>query len=156
MVDITDEKSRTFRLSLLAGIVFVALPIAHLITVPLFKYGSFMAVWCTALGLFTVNILYIVFYLTDTRGSRARKTVPIDGIPELAIKKELTNTETNVEEGQKNEEEDPKTTCISVLKNLRTCFTVTFRPREGYHRACVSILLAALCCNLFSGGIIRS
>ncbi len=66
----------------------------------------------------------------------------------------LNNKETGTVPNGFLESKEPevKTTCLSVMKNLKKCFSVTFRRRSGYSRACISLLLAGLCCTLFSGG----
>ena len=41
---------------------------------------------------------------------------------------------------------------LSELRNLWKCFSITFRPRLGNQRACISLLLVCICLTLFSNG----
>lgn len=43
--------------------------------------------------------------------------------------------------------------CMDVFKNLFRCFAETFKRREGYKRARISILIALMCLLLFSQGV---
>lgn len=159
LVDVTTEANRTYRLGLLAGIIAVAFPIAHFVSVPIFKSGGFIAVWCTTLTLYALAILYIIFLVRETRGKSVKDFGKIIeknmvGIiakddPEILNSKQAGAVP---KEFLELKEPQVKTTCLSVIKNLKECFVVTFRPRAGYNRACISLLLAGLCCTLFSKG----
>ena len=90
LVDITTEKDRTFRLSLLAGIIGISVPIAHFSSIYIYQAGN-IAVWGTALGLFTLALLYMTFFVKDSRGKEARLLQPVKAMPENKTK--LANKE---------------------------------------------------------------
>ncbi len=41
---------------------------------------------------------------------------------------------------------------LAILKNLKHCFVVTFKPRTGFKRACLAIILTMRCISIFSDG----
>lgn len=128
-------------MALVAGMSIVAFPIAQLLSGVIYENGGYMAIWGTSLGLSGCNLLYIVFYLKDSKGKSVQLAV------ESSTNNEKTVVTTIVEIEKK------PTDCVLVLKNLWNCFVVTFRPRVANRRASVSLLLSVLCVNLLSGGI---
>lgn len=141
----------------------MAFPIAHLVSVPIFKSGGFIAVWCTTLTLYALAILYIIFFVRDSRGKHVKefKKMLDKNVVSIIAKDDpeiLHNKEAGAvpKEFLEFKEQQVKNTCLSVIKNLKECFVVTFRPRAGYNRACISLLLAGLCCTLFSKGDFKS
>ena len=102
-----------------------------------------MAVWGTTLILHTLALLYMTFFVRDTRGKEARLLTPAKVMPEKDNSKLAQEIVTSYE--------SPKNSCIIILKNLLQCFVVTFKPREGFKRACILILMAAMCLTLLSG-----
>ena len=152
-MDVTDESNRTYRLSLLSGIILLAVPISYLIGGSLFKYGGYMAVWGTALGVLVVDILYTIFYLSDTCGRKAKKRIgPVDTAQLAQLSKKSLVLDSGENGGSEMVKESLKARVLSVLKNLPRCFSVTFRRRAGYRRACITLLLASLCCAFLCTG----
>lgn len=162
LVDITTEQSRTYRMAFLAGLTTLAVPLANLLSVFIYNNGGYIAVWGTVLGIFVINILYVIFFVPETRGKRAKEQIVLAG-PTNVVKPFPDQGEDGTlhKDAEANLTKElvaigelarPKPSCSSVFKNLWKCFTVTFRPRAGYQRACVCLLLAGLCVNLFSGG----
>lgn len=138
MVDITSEETRTFRLSIVAGITGLAMPIAQFISVPIYKNGGYLAIWLTALSLQTVALIYLIFFVTDSRGKWTRKHSDDESIVEKIV---------TVKE---KEHETKSHGCTTVLKNLWKCFVITFQRREGFKRASISFLLACISLIFFS------
>jgi hypothetical protein len=89
------------------------------------------------LGLGVTTLYYIIFFIKDSRGRESAEN-------------QIGNTYSPVVDySQESEEFSNSGTigcrCDSVAFNLWECFAVTFQPRNGYKRACLSILLAAMC-----------
>lgn len=133
-----------FRLALVAGVNGFAIPISQFISVPIFKEGSYLAIWLTALGLYVVAFIYVTFFVTadphkiwEEKGSKvvARK---FDPSRHRGWKRKLQSGETY--------------NGFFVLKNILHSFKTTFQRREGYKRAIIFLLMFCFLLNLFSAG----
>ena len=131
-MDITSEKSRTTRLSVVAGMIGFAIPVSQFISVPIYEAGGYLAIWMTSLGIYALSTFYLIFFVTDSRGKWAPKLSP------AAV--------------EKSTESQDEFDFVSVIKNLWQCFTATFRRRDGYKRAMISFLMVCLSLHLFSTG----
>ena len=142
LVDITRNSDRTFRLSLLAGIIGVSVPIAHFSSIYIYQAGN-MAVFWTTLALLTSALGYAIFFVKESlppipkNEAEFVKTFP-DKNSKLVIEDYI-------------EKDEPQVDCVAILKNLMQCFVVTFKPREGYKRACILILMTTMCLTLLTG-----
>ncbi len=135
-------EARTWRLSLLGGIIGISVPIGNLISAYIYASGGNIAIWGTALALYTVAFLYIIFFLEDSCGtSSIVKSTDAQIIEKLYGKLENMRLLAMVKES-----------CASILNNLIRCFTETFKRRPGYKRACLSILMASMCLSMFANG----
>ena len=114
-------------MSLLTGMWPLAMPIGSLASKFILEQGGHLGVFCSTLGLYSVAILYVVFFIKDSRGKGSDNH-----------KHESADTKTADEES------------LSVLKHLYRAFSVTFKPRTGYKRACLAILLGMRCISIFS------
>ena len=123
--DVSSEKTRTTRISLLSGAQVVAIPIASLMSKFLLEHGGPLSVWCVTLSCYAVAIAWTAFLIKDSRGKGS-------------------NLELNTTKSEEKEHG------ASVLKNLYRSFAVTFKPRTGYKRACLAILLGMRCISIFS------
>ena len=138
---LADESARNGK-SLLAGIVFVVVPVSYLLSVPLFKYGGYLVVWLTALALLAGDIIFIVFFRPEGHhDNRISVSAQLPGTSD-----EMTG-KTAFEEDQ-----DAKKDQMVTTKNIVEAFVVTFRSRAGNQRISICFLMAALCCTLFTGG----
>ena len=116
----------------------VSFPTANFISIYIYSYGGYFAIWGTSLALGALTLLYIVFFIQDSRGIEREDQID-------------TSSSTNF--GQENED-FPDVAVVqcslsSVAINLWECFAVTFQARNGYKRACLSILLASMCFFVF-------
>ena len=132
IADITTSESRTSRLSMLYGSLMISFPAANFASIYIYTYGGYLAVFGTSFGLGLLTLLYIIFFITDSRGQGARHHVNIN-----------TSTE-------ELEEPSPPANCSSVVSNLWECFYVTFQPRNDYKRACIIVLLMSMCFYVFA------
>lgn len=137
MADITNTQSRTSRLSIMYGSMTISYPIASFVSIYIYTYGGYFAIWGTSLGLGTIALLYIIFWIKDSRGLESED------------EQVESSYSPSVNFGQDDEQlvalRTARCHCGSVALNLWECFTVTFQPRNGYKRACLSILLASMC-----------
>ena len=145
-MDITTEEDRTFRLSLLTGIAGISVPLAHVLSIYIYESGGNLAIWLTTLSLLLSSLVYIIFFVKDSRGRGSRvpskKVDPIKTISDKEKKLVLNELEST----SQNKHE-----CATIIRNLLECFVVTFKPREGHRRAVVLILMSAMCLILLSG-----
>lgn len=139
IVDITPEEKRTLRLAVVSGIIALAVPISQFIRVPIYNNGGYLAIWLTALGLYALAFIYVIFFLEDSRG-REKQTEPRVFRP---IREPGHMSGSPFEEAFD---------CMAIKRNLWQCFTITFQPRQGYKRVIIALLLACLSLNLFSIG----
>jgi len=135
-------EARTWRLSLLGGIMGVSVPFGTLISAYIYASGGNIDIWGTALALYTVAILYILFGFADSSGTSSVAKMTED----------KTIEKFRFDEKKYKRLEMAKESCVNILNNLIRCFTETFKPRPGYKRACVSILMASMCLALFANG----
>nr|CAH0103279.1 unnamed protein product [Daphnia galeata] len=141
IADITTTQSRTSRISIMYGCMAISYPIANFISIYIYSYGGFFAIWGTSLGLGVITLCYIIFFIKDSRGHESEED-------------QIENNYSSVNNySPDNEESDTSGTircrCDSVAFNLWECFAVTFQPRNGYKRACLSILLASMCVYVY-------
>lgn len=141
MADITTTQSRTSRISIMYGSMAISYPIASFISIYIYTYGGYFAIWGTSMGLGVITLLYVICFIKDSRGSESEE-------------EQVENSYSpSVNFGQDDEQlvgfRTVQCRCGSVALNLWECFTVTFQPRNGYKRACLSILLASMCMYVF-------
>ncbi len=141
MIDITTNEARTWRLSLLGGMVGISVPIANLISGYIYATGGNIAIWGTALCLYAVALIYLIFGFPDSRGSKS-----VDKIASVLKKSYDKDTD------KKKRLVIAKENCMYVFKNLYRCFAETFKRREGHKRACISILITMTCLLHFANG----
>lgn len=144
IVDITTTEARTWRFSLLGGIVAISVPIGNLISGYIYASGGNIAIWGTALVLYSLAFLYILFGFTDSHGHKSFSETSDETVLEKALYVKPIKTKRM---------ELAKEGCMDVFQNLIRCFAETFKRREGYKRACISILIALMCLLLFSQGV---
>ncbi|KAI9560808.1 hypothetical protein GHT06_011760 [Daphnia sinensis] len=143
VVDITTAEARTWRFSILGGIVAISIPIGNLISGYIYASGGNIAIWGTALVLYSLALLYILFGFTDSLGQKSFSKPSDETVLEKALYGKPIKTKRI---------ELAKEGCMDVFQNLFRCFAETFKRREGYKRACISILIALMCLLLFSQG----
>ena len=143
MIDITTIESRTWRLSFLGGIIGIAVPLANLLSGYIYANGGNLAIWGTALALYAIAFLYTIFMVTDSRGPKSLE------VTELTVEKSLVEQQLNLTQKKLV---SAKETCMSVFKNIVVVFTETFKKREGYKRACISILIVIMCLSILANG----
>lgn len=131
LADITSSKSRTARISFLSGMTILAMPIGSFMSRFVLEYGGHLAIWGTSLGCFTLSLLWIIFFVQDSRGKGSNL--------EIASGCERKKMEGNA--------------AAVVLKNLLHCFAVTFKARPGNKRSCLTIILIMKFMSVFSEGV---
>lgn len=139
MIDITSSQSRTWRLSLLGGMIGISVPIANLLSGYIYDSGGNMAIWATALALYLCAFIYILFGFKDSRGRESIEI--IKPIFEKTLKEQPISKLDAI-----------KNSIVGVFKNLIGSFIETFKRREGFKRACISLLIAITCLQFFSFG----
>lgn len=139
MIDITSSESRTWRLSLLGGMIGISVPIANLLSGYIYDSGGNMAIWGTALAIYVCAFIYILFGFRDSRGRESIEIVK--PIFEKTIEEQKISTLKVI-----------INTVVGVFKNLARSFSETFKRREGFKRACISLLIAMTCIQFFSMG----
>ena len=131
LADITTTQTRTSRLSILYGSMVISYPIANFLSIYIYSYGGYLAIWGTSLGVGVVTLLYVLFVVQDSRG---REQETNDDVPYAHFDVLDANDASSV-----------RCDFCTVISNLWECFDVTFQPRNGYKRACLCILLASMC-----------
>jgi hypothetical protein len=116
---------------MLYGSLMISFPAANFASIYIYTYGGYLAVFGTSFGLGLLTLLYIIFFITDSRGQGARY-----------VNMNISNEEL--------EEPSPPANCSSVISNLWECFYVTFQPRNGHKRACIIVLLMSMCFYVFA------
>ena len=130
LADITSEKTRTSRISLLAGTMVLSRPIGSLISRYILQYGGHAAVFGTVLSCYASAMIWIVFFIRDSRGTG--------------------NNIVLSEPGALSSEAKEADGVLEVLKNLWQCFSVTFKRRSGHKRAILAVILTMRCISIFS------
>ena len=115
---------------MLYGSLMISFPAANFASIYIYTYGGYLAVFGTSFGLGLLTLLYIIFFITDSRG------------------KDLNHG--NINTSAEELVEVPPASCGSIFSNLWECFYVTFQPRNGYKRACIIILLMSMCLYCFA------
>ena len=132
----------------MGGTITIAIPVANFLATVIFKYGGYMCIYGTALGFLALAFIYVFLFVTDSKGKK-KKTKLGTTIQKLVIQKEVSSLHSADPSNNNNMDH---TSCLSIITNLWKCFTITFRPRPGYQRTCVALLLVSLCFALFSNG----
>lgn len=132
IADITTSESRTSRISFLYGAINIAFPGANFVSIYIYTYGGYLAIWGTSLALGVLALLYVVFFITDSRGPKS-------------LHADLTE--------ESDDSPAESSGCCSVISNLLECFTVTFMRRNGHKQACLILLLTSMSLFVLSGGI---
>lgn len=112
----------------------ISYPTASFISIYIYSYGGYYAIWGTSLGVGLITLLYIIFVIKDSRG---RESEELQNDAALSVNFDA---------------EDPENSQFNfffVVSNLWECFAVTFQPRNGYKRACLAILLGSMCLFVF-------
>lgn len=133
LVDITEEKSRTLRLSIFTGMIMFSVPVASYVSVQIYRFGGEWAVWNTSLGLSIIALVYLIFFVTDSRGQQ-----PVPVVEEKPAEK------TNQSFDTRNQP--------SLINSITQCFVVTFRRRDGYKRIRLVLMLVMICLTSFALG----
>lgn len=141
MIDITTPKARTWRLSLLGGMIGISIPIANLLSGYIYDSGGNMAIWGTSLALNACALLYIFFGFTDSRGKKSIEKLKHATLDKILQEKQVIN-----------HTQDTSNIFRDVFKNLVRSFSLTFQRREGYKRACISLLITVTCILFFANG----
>ena len=141
LIDITNNDARTWRLSLLGGMIGISVPFANLMSGYIYASGGNIAIWGTALCLYAVAFVYLIFGFSDSCGPQSVKKITT--VLEKSYEKE---------DKRKNGLDIAKENCMFIFTNLYQCFVDTFKRREGYKRACISLLIAMTCLMHFSNG----
>ncbi len=137
MADITSESTRTSRISFLVGTYALSTPIGSFTSRYILQYGGHTAIWCSTLSCYVFGLLWIIFYIQDSRGKGSKlggRTIE-PGKNRTVVQSEITNESEGI---------------FAILKNLKHCFVVTLKPRTGFKRACLVIILAAKCIAMLS------
>lgn len=137
-MDITTEEKRTLRLAVVAGFIAMAVPITQLIRIPIYDGGGYLAIWLTALGLYILALVYVIFFLDDSRGQQTQNE---SGVIRARDPGEMS--------GSPLEEAFD---CLAIKRNMWQSFAITFQPRQGHKRAIILLLIACLALNVFSIG----
>lgn len=145
VADITCTNSRTSRISILYGCLAASYPTANFISIYLYSYGGYIGIWATSLSLGVINLLYIIFFIKDSRGRESMK-----------LEETETFSSINPDDQEGNETVASICGCSTVALNLWECFAITFQPRNGYKRACLSILLASMCVFICQSNLLPS
>ena len=117
--------------------MLVSYPVANFISIYIYSYGGFYAIWGTSLGLGVIALCYIILFIKDSRGHGSEEN-------------QVENIDSPiVDYSQQSQELSTSGTkcccCGPVVSNLLECFTVIFKPRDGYKTACLLILLTSVC-----------
>lgn len=154
----TNEENRTLRLAILTGTIIIAIPLANFLSAFLYNFGGYLAVWCTSLGFALLALYYVFVFITDSKGPNREKRVGPFIKRVLFDRNKVAFVEDDDDQVQVEKQADQQQhlntrfSLFSELKNLWKCFTVTFRARIGRERACLCLLLLAMCVMLFSNG----
>lgn len=108
-------------------------PTANFISIYIYSYGGFYAIWGTSLAIGVITLLYIAFVIKDSRGAEENQSDASSMVNFIS------------------EDDTANNQCSFgfVASNLWECFAVTFQARNGYKRACLVILLVAMCLFVF-------
>lgn len=136
IADITTSESRTSRISFLYGSIAISFPFANFVSIYIYTYGGYYAIWGTSFGLGALTLLYIAFFITDSRGPNS-----------------LNASEVNREENELlSENSSPNFSCLKIITNLWECFEVTFQKRLGYKRSCLCLLMFSMTIYVLATG----
>jgi len=139
MIDVTNEENRTWRLALLGGILGVSAPLSFFLGSYIYQYGGPWASWGTSVGLASWTVIYTFFFLEESATSDDNKVSPMGPIFKEEVVDESSLTKYKKE-------------CSTIMENMWLCFSVTFKRRQGYVRACICLLLAATLIGHFIKG----
>ena len=132
-------------MAIIGGTITIAIPVANFLASFIFKYGGYMSIYGTALSFLALAFTYVFIFVTDSKGFNNQRMVST--IQNLVFYKDVALATA----GESSEKKKHATgSFLFTISNLWKCFTITFRPRPGYQRVCVSLLLASLCLALFS------
>ena len=134
LIDITTEETRTSRISIFSGIVLTMAPIGNFIAGYLFEYGGHLTCYGVSFICFVLSVLYISLFVVDSRTKLL--------LPEEIAEKSKNEARSNI--------------FISVWTHLVSCFSVTFKKRTGFKRACITLLILIMCFNVYAESITSS
>ncbi|XP_059350610.1 proton-coupled folate transporter-like [Daphnia carinata] len=143
IVDVTTEESRTLRLAIMAGVVAIAVQISsQLISAVVYNLGGYLAIWLSALGFYTLSLIYLFFFVRDSRGQPAKNR-----FARLIV---IKSTSAKEAEQSIRESLSEKCNCGVILKNVRHWPVIVFNLRKGYERILIFCLMICFFLNLFS------
>lgn len=145
IVDVTSEETRTVRLAIIAGVIAVAVQISsQLISPVIYNLGGYLAIWLVALGFYALSLIYLFFFVPESRGKSADNR-----FARLIVIK--SNSAKEVEQAIR-ESLSEKNKCGALLNNLWQWSAITFKQRKGYGCILIFSLIICLFLNLFSYG----
>ena len=118
------------RLNLYLGISAMSIPFALLAGSFIYQYGGSLALWSTSLGLMSLALLYVVFFV--------KESVAID---DIAILKECPKGNGYCKHQS------------HFIQRLFGSFAITFKSCPGYKRASILLLLSTAFLDHFIKGI---
>ena len=139
---------------MISSSVGISVPFAHIISIYIYESGGNLAIWLTTLSLYSLALIYIIFFVKDSRGKRSLPRSSSASMERVESIKTISEIEKKIVSNQsvKNESAGKeKNECTALVRNLFECFVVTFKKREGHQQAVVLILIAAMCLTLLSG-----
>lgn len=130
--DVTTEDTRTSSISLFMGIAMTAGPVGNFLGGHIYHYGGHLAIWLSSIVCILLSLVYLIFCVAESRSK-----VPII----------IISPDTAAETSKRFEFIEH---LVLIFTNLWSCFTVTFRPRPGYRRTIICLLLIMMCILIFS------
>ncbi|XP_069949167.1 lysosomal proton-coupled steroid conjugate and bile acid symporter SLC46A3 [Cherax quadricarinatus] len=124
--DISVNKSRTTRLSIVGAMMMVALSLGKVAGTYIYNIGGYVGVFGSQAIIFTISILYTVFRLEEH---------PSESSPQAA-------------ESRKSAEKEGLVSFTNVKKTLM----VVFRRREAGARGYIIAYIVIICANIFAFG----
>ena len=109
-------------------------PIGNFIAGYLFEYGGHLTFYGVSFICFVLSVLYISLFVVDSRTKLL--------LPEEIAEKSKNEARSNI--------------FISVWTHLVSCFSVTFKKRTGFKRACITLLILIMCFNVYAESITSS
>lgn len=118
------------------GCMAVAYPFGNFVSIYIYTYGGSIAIWTTCLAIGVLTIVYILCFITDSRGREEEQL--------MDCQNDTSSSCAEPEEG--------RSACLSAVTNLWESITVTFQARDGYKRARLVLLLASMSIFVFQLG----
>ncbi|XP_053635893.2 lysosomal proton-coupled steroid conjugate and bile acid symporter SLC46A3-like [Cherax quadricarinatus] len=132
--DLSDHTSRTLRIAFLDFAMFIGAPVGLFLSCVIFSSLGYLGVFSVSGLAFLVAIIYILFYIEDTKSSSISDN---NNLPDLPLGKDVCSSQLRD---------------IFDVRNVMRSLAVAVRRRENYGRAKILSLMTALCLLLFTSG----